>query len=54
MKGSTIWVIAAFLLRFASPALGQSAFTYQGRLSEDGVPVTGRYDAVFRLFAAPE
>lgn len=30
-----------------------SAFTYQGRLVEDGLPATGTYDLQFRLFTAP-
>jgi hypothetical protein len=35
-----------------SPALGQgTAFTYQGRLDNNGAPVSGRYDLQFTLFA---
>ena len=34
----------------ASSALGQTAFTYQGRLGSNGVAVTGTADFRFELF----
>lgn len=43
----------AVLLAAAAPAHAQTAFTYQGRLSEDSLPANGDYDFVFRLYDAP-
>jgi len=42
------------LVRFSCPAapLG-TAFTYQGRLNESGIPVTGQYDFQFSLWNSP-
>jgi len=43
----TIWLLAA------SPALAQgTAFSYQGKLSNNGAPANGTYDMQFKLFDA--
>src|SRR5436190_7835773 len=35
-------------------ALGQSGFTYQGRLTDGGIPANGNYDLQFALFDAAD
>jgi len=48
-------VVAAAVALSVRPALGQStAFTYQGRLADAGVPADGLHDFRFRLFDAAE
>jgi len=38
----------------AGAALGQSGFTYQGRLTDGGIPANGNYDLQFALFDAAD
>ena len=46
--------LALALLGAAHPVLSQgTAFTYQGRLNNNGVPATGLYDLRFQLFLDP-
>jgi hypothetical protein len=46
-------IVSLVLWFTAAPAFGQSSvFTFQGRLSDGGVPVTGDYDLQFSLFDA--
>ncbi|MBW7906126.1 MAG: hypothetical protein LC135_16825 [Phycisphaerae bacterium] len=57
MRSFNIRLAARFLLvagMLAAPALAESqtAFTYQGRLSDAGQPADGDYDFVLRLFDA--
>lgn len=44
-------VLASILLSvgLAVPAMAQTAFTYQGRLTQDGQPANGSFDMTFRL-----
>lgn len=45
--------VAAVLCLETSPALAQtSAFTYQGRLTDNGLPANGSYDFQFGLYAS--
>ena len=41
------------LLSQTWPAMGQTAFTYQGQLSDRGLPANGAYDFQFRVFDQP-
>ena len=49
------WFFAVSMLILAVPALGApvgTAFTYQGRLMDEGLPASGSYDLQFKLFDA--
>src|ERR1043166_9145968 len=50
-------VVAALPLLWATVALGQfapgTAFTYQGRLTDNGAPANGQYDLQFALYNFP-
>ncbi len=47
-----VWMVTVSLCSIAT-AFGQTtAFTYQGRLSDNSIPATGSYDFEFRLFTA--
>ena len=51
MKRSAFLFLAIIFL--CAPALAQtSAFTYQGKLADSGVPANGAFDFTFRLFDA--
>ncbi|MBI4661171.1 MAG: hypothetical protein HY735_20265, partial [Verrucomicrobia bacterium] len=52
-KALPILLIWLLLVGGLTPALAQSPFTYQGRLTVGGVPATGTYDLNFQLFDAP-
>jgi hypothetical protein len=55
MKKLSLAVLTLFcgLMGPVNPAAAQgTAFTYQGRLSDNGLPVTGSYDLAFVLFNA--
>ncbi len=45
MKARDQWGLLALLLAAALPSSGaaQTAFTYQGRLNDNGAPATGQY-----------
>jgi hypothetical protein len=52
MKRSA-FLILTILFVLCVPALAQtSAFTYQGKLADGGVPANGAFDLTFRLFNA--
>ena len=60
MKGQKVWISAIVLAMLAAPgaAIGQpypvgTAFTYQGRLLDGGVPAEGDYDFEFTLYDDP-
>ena len=44
-------LLAAFNPRLSTWAQG-TAFTYQGRLNDGGIPATGNYDLAFTLYSA--
>jgi len=51
----TILILIAFVNGMLAPAhaaLLSTAFTYQGRLTDNGLPANGTYDFQFRLFDA--
>ena len=54
MKRSALIVAFLFLLLQAgySATPQSTAFTYQGALSENGLPANGNYDLIFKLFDA--
>ncbi len=54
MKAREQWGLLALLLAAALPssAAAQTAFTYQGRLNDNGAPATGQYDLRFTLHNA--
>lgn len=45
--------VASGLLAFPTLAAPDAEYTYQGRLSESGLPANGTYPMVFRLYDAP-
>jgi hypothetical protein len=47
-----LFVIGVFLMPTASAQT--TAFTYQGKLSDAGLPANGQYDLIFRLFTLAE
>src|SRR5580765_1998817 len=50
--GACLPLTALFLCVCASSAWGQTtAFTYQGRLTDGGIPANGNYGFTFRLYA---
>jgi hypothetical protein len=60
MKAQKVWISAIVLAMLAAPgaAIGQpypvgTAFTYQGRLLDGGVPAEGDYDFEFTLYDDP-
>ena len=49
----SILIASAICLAFAQTASAQTtAFTYQGKLTDEGAAPTGQYDFTFRLFTA--
>ncbi|MGE0481323.1 MAG: hypothetical protein AB7Q17_12710 [Phycisphaerae bacterium] len=48
-----MWIVAATLCAGVIPAAAQTAFTYQGELSDGGAPANGAYDMGFSLWSAP-
>lgn len=56
MKTRAVVAVALGVLSAVGPAVAQTplgtAFTYQGRLTDNGVPVTGTYEVQLRLFDA--
>lgn len=44
------FILILFSYLASGPSLEAEAFTYQGRLEQDGVAVTGSYDLLFELF----
>jgi hypothetical protein len=50
MRGRIILVFVFFLMSVA-PAIAQNtAFTYQGKLTDTGLPASGNFDFQFKLF----
>ena len=50
MKTTCLFLLVGLYLSFAMPLKAQNgAFTYQGRLSDNGVPANGSFDLQFRL-----
>lgn len=51
IKGTDLLLSLLFLIACCVPASAQTTtFTYQGKLANNGAPVTGNYDFEFRLF----
>ncbi len=51
-KTLALWSLLALLASAAGAAEIGTAFTYQGRLCDGGIPATGYYDFTFKLYAA--
>ena len=47
-----VYSVSASLLLIQGMATAATAFTYQGRLSDGGLPANGAYDLRFALFDA--
>lgn len=52
--GSGFCIVVAWLSSAASAEPVATTFTYQGRIHQNGLPVTGGFDIYVRLFDAPE
>src|SRR5690242_16228571 len=50
---ATVITLLAGLVSFVSAAPIDTAFTYQGRLTDNGAPANGNYDLRFLIFDLP-
>jgi hypothetical protein len=53
-KTLALWALLAVLASSAAATEMGTAFTYQGRLCDGGVPANGLYDFTFELYSAPD
>src|SRR5690349_7407120 len=51
--GLLLFLLATLNLQFSTTFAQGTTFTYQGRLTDNGIPANGNYDMLFSLFDAP-